>query len=513
MIQFINYIKHTLIHKLSFWTWGNLKKKLIEHGPTFLIILIIVELIEHLGLPVLFYYLGENIHDFFYVLIPAPLVVCLHFLTAPLVFFIYMLITKKKNSIQIKISDFYNNALKLFASISIAQIIPIIILPLLTQYFSAEQFGVYGLYISICSILGLIASGKYDVAIMLPKKQIDAFNILVLCCLIAFLFSTLCFSILNIFNDLLFEKIQSEILHKYYFIIPISIFLISINQSMVVWLNRKKQYNTIASQNILKSSSNSAASLILGMKKIYTGLISGYIISLISITLWNMYKLKNDIKIKQINLKIMGNNFRKYIKFLKFSTPSSLFNSFSTLGMTTLIIAFFGAEIAGFYFLAEKLVAIPISFITSSISQVYFEKASKLFHSNKKELLRLTNEIQNNIYMILFPLLIIASVFGENIFSILGKEWASAGSLIKYFSVYILLRNLYSPISHIGDILNKQKTLLIFNMCIFILQVGSFYLLKDHSNIKIALLTASVFGAIGYLILDTYMKQILIKRS
>ena len=114
----------------------------------------------------------------------------------------------------------------MLTSISIAQLIPIVIIPILTQYFSPEDFGVYGLYISICSIFGIIACGKYDIAIMLPKKKIDAINILVLSFLITFLFSSFCFSILNIFNESIFELTKSDLLKKYYFIIPISIFLI-----------------------------------------------------------------------------------------------------------------------------------------------------------------------------------------------------------------------------------------------------------------------------------------------
>ena len=90
MERLIQYIKHTFGHKLSFWKLDNLKSKLVEYGPTFLIILIIVELVEHVGLPMLFYYLGNSVSDFFYVLIPAPLVFCLHFITAPLTFFIYI---------------------------------------------------------------------------------------------------------------------------------------------------------------------------------------------------------------------------------------------------------------------------------------------------------------------------------------------------------------------------------------------------------------------------------------
>ena len=170
MRKIIQYIKHTWGHKLSFWKIDNLKKKLVEYGPTFLIIVILVELIEHFGLPVLFYYLGNNVHDFFYALIPTPLFICLHFITAPLIFLIY--IKLKKTRPTIKISEFYRNTLKLLTSISIAQLIPLLITPLLTQYFSPQDFGIYGLYVSLCYIFGTIGSAKYDVAIMLPKKRL-----------------------------------------------------------------------------------------------------------------------------------------------------------------------------------------------------------------------------------------------------------------------------------------------------------------------------------------------------
>ena len=96
MKKIIQYIKHSIFHKISFWKWKNLRANLIEYGPAFLIIIILVEIIEHIGLPFIFYYLGNNIHEFFYVLIPAPLIICFHFITAPFIFFIYIKIMKRK---------------------------------------------------------------------------------------------------------------------------------------------------------------------------------------------------------------------------------------------------------------------------------------------------------------------------------------------------------------------------------------------------------------------------------
>ena len=508
MWQIINYLKHTLKHKLLFWNTKNIKAKLVEYGPTFLIILIIVELIEHLGLPTLFYYLGNNVHDLFYLLIPAPLLICLHFLTTPIIFFIYIYFSKRKKPF----SEFFKNTLKLITSISIAQFIPILITPLLTQFFTPEDFGAYGAYISICTIFGIVASGKFDTAIMLPKQKLDAINLLFLSLFMASIFSVIFFSLLNIFKGSIIEITKSKFLYQHYYIIPISIFLISANISITTWLNRVKNYNTIAQQNILKSSSNAFTSLFLGVKNISSGLILGHLTSIILISIWNISYLIKKLNIGDLNMILISRNFKKYIDFFKFSTLSSLFNSFSNLGMTTLIIIFFGPKTAGLYFLAEKLVAIPISFITNSVSQVYFQKASKLFYTNKVELLNLTNKIQKNIFFLIFPILIVATIWGDDIFSIFGNEWKQAGIILKYFTAFILLKNLYSPISHIGDILSKQKLLLIFNVSLFLCQLITFYFFKDCNNIKPALLTASFLGAIHYLILNIYMKKELIKK-
>ena len=509
MKKIYNYIKHTWSHKLSFWKIDNLKKLLIKYGPTFLIIFICIELLEHIGLPILFYWLGNNFHEMFYALVPTPLFICLHFLTAPIVFFIYITIIKQTKK---PLSNFSKNILKLFGSISIAQAIPFIITPILTQFFSTEEFGIYGLYITSCSILGMIAAGKYDTAIMLPKSNLDAKNILALTFMLAFIFTTICFSILNIFQNSIFNSGEYLMLKNNYIIIPITVFLISINQSIIVWLNRKNQYNKIANYNIVKSSSNSLSALFLGLKNIQSGLIIGNLISLLLVTILNSLQAYKDFKHTKFNLQRIKKNFLYYIDFLKFSTISNLFNSLSNLGMTTIIIIFFGPKLAGLYFLAEKVVSTPISLITSSISQVYFEQASKLFHSDKKQLLKLTNTIQKNILYILFPFLFLLSLFSENLFGILGEQWREAGTILKYFTVLILAKNIYSPISHIGDILQEQRILLLFNISLFSFQLASFFALKNYNDMKTALFIASILGAFHYILLNIYMKKKLLNK-
>ena len=96
MKRFITYIKDTLNHKFSFWKLRTLKSVLKKHGPTFLIIVIVVEIIEHVGGLLLIRWLGLNVHEYFHALLPAPFLICFHWLTAPIVFFIYVRIVNRK---------------------------------------------------------------------------------------------------------------------------------------------------------------------------------------------------------------------------------------------------------------------------------------------------------------------------------------------------------------------------------------------------------------------------------
>jgi O-antigen/teichoic acid export membrane protein len=82
-------------------------------------------------------------------------------------------------------SEFAKNVLTLMTGTTIAQAIPIAISPILTRIYTPEDFGVFALYMSLASIISVVATGRYELAIMLPKKDDDAINIVALSTLIS----------------------------------------------------------------------------------------------------------------------------------------------------------------------------------------------------------------------------------------------------------------------------------------------------------------------------------------
>ena len=72
---------------------------------------------------------------------------------------------------EIKSSEFFNNVFILSSGTALAQLIPVMIAPILSRIYSPEEFGRLALYLAIIQILGSLSTGRYELAILLPKEE------------------------------------------------------------------------------------------------------------------------------------------------------------------------------------------------------------------------------------------------------------------------------------------------------------------------------------------------------
>ena len=63
--------------------------------------------------------------------------------------------------------EFLKNVATLISGATFVQIVAILIYFILSRIYTPEDFGVFGLYMSIVSITGIIATGKYEMAVLL----------------------------------------------------------------------------------------------------------------------------------------------------------------------------------------------------------------------------------------------------------------------------------------------------------------------------------------------------------
>lgn len=109
-------------------------------------------------------------------------------------------------------SPFASDILKLVSGTAFAQIITILASPILTQLYSPEAFGFLAIFISITSIVGVIACMCYELAIMLPKSDEKAANLLALCLLSVVAISGLTVPALYFGSDAIISLLKAPVL-------------------------------------------------------------------------------------------------------------------------------------------------------------------------------------------------------------------------------------------------------------------------------------------------------------
>lgn len=320
--------------------------------------------------------------------------------------------------------EFSQNVLTLMTGTTIAQAIPIAISPILTRIYTPEDFGVFALYMAVVSLLAVFTTGQYDLAIMLPKYEKSAINIVGLSLLINTIFSSSVLIIIFIFFDFFQSLLGASSLGNFLYFIPFSIFLIGCYQIFSYWLNRKKQYKTLSTNKVIQSLTNSTSSITLGMQDFgKDGLIISQLLAQALVVAQLVKKIKMSFIFKSFQkLKVIA-LAKKYIKFPKITMMQSLFSVATAQIPVVIISSFFALKDAGFYSLANRVVASPIGIVSSSLFQVFYQSFS--VEKNKQNFYK-RKFIKIN--TMLLPPFILFWFFLEPLFGfVFGKEWSVAG--------------------------------------------------------------------------------------
>lgn len=409
-------------------------------------------------------------------------------------------------------SEFSRNVLTLMTGTTIAQAIPIAISPILTRIYTPEDFGVFALYMSIASIVSVVATGRYELAIMLPKKDEDALNIVALSVIIAFFVSMISFLIVFIFNAQITELLGNPEISNWLYFIPITVLLAGIYQSFNYWSNRKKQYKRLATSRVIQSGTASATNLGMGFGGFgSSGLVLGQMMGqgmatgILGKMIWNEDRSRIG-QIKRLKIFALA---KKYVRLPKYNLPNAIIDGFRLSGISILIAKFFTTATLGQFSLAWKMVQMPMSIIGSSLSQVFFQKVSS---ANKSDLHRIVLKFIVKASVVSVPIFLLIYFFAADIFKfVFGENWGLAGQAASTMAPWLCLSFLSSPLSTLFITLNKQDIMLIFAVFFMIVPLG--LLLQFHESGFLAVLNYIVLSMSSMLFIFILMVLYLTKKE
>lgn len=393
-------------------------------------------------------------------------------------------------------SEFSRNVLTLMTGTTIAQAIPIAISPILTRIYTPEDFGTFALFIAITGLFSVIASGRYELALMLPKEDEDAINIFALGMAIIVLLSLFLFILVILFNQYFISILNNDEIGYWLYFIPLSLFFIGLFNMLSYYNNRKQNYKDIANATIMKSIVLTMVQLGIGFVKAgASGLISGQIVSTFFA---NMRLLKNITEDKILLSKISKLKMialaKRYKDFPKYQAPHAMLNTFSSNIPVYMFTPFFGLTAVGLYSLSTRIVFAPMMILAGASAKVYNQNVTQLYHEDADSYGFTIRLLKSLLKKIIIPFLTIV-IFAPDIFAfIFGENWREAGVYTQVLAPWLLLNILVSTISFIPSLVNMQKKAfqvsifytIIVSLAIF---VGVFY----HS-IYLSLFSFSLFA-------------------
>ena len=390
---------------------------------------------------------------------------------------------------QLKVkSEFRHNVLTLMTGTTIAQSIPIAISPILTRIYTPDDFGIFALYTSIVAVVSIIATGKYELAIMLPKKDDDAVNVLFLSVAIGFVVSLFVLLVVTVCNTQIATILGNPKIGNWLYFTPVSIFMTSIYQSLSYWSNRKKKYRRLATSRIIQSGTTSITNLGMGYGGLTSnGLITGLVIGqCVSTSVMGKQILSEDSGLyKSINkLKILAVG-RKYKHFPKETIVSSLFNSLYNNGKFIIFSFFMLPSTIGQLYLTFRVLVIPVSIISTSIADVLFEKTA-YWRNNALTKLEVYNKLRY-VLLVLMAISIIPSIllgfYGQEIICFLFDEkWQQAGKFASILALSLFFQFSISP----------------FCRVFYVYRLNRLYLFWEISRFFIVYTPVVILGMFGY---------------
>lgn len=391
----------------------------------------------------------------------------------------------------------------MFRGVIIAQIIGVVGSVYLAKIYGSEAYGVFGLFISISSVLTIINTFQLDNIIVTLKNQSESINIMNSLFIITLLVAFISFNIIFIYY--LFIEITSlNVIVIFLSILGAIIF--SFNKIHESFFTHIKKFIPISNSKIFIAIFNICFQFILFFKFKLFGLVLGNIISILLITVY--YFIKNKKFLNRVDIKQLNKSIIVYNSIIKYNFPSTLINSLAINLMPILIVTFFSLKDSGIYFLSLKLLGTPLFLISSSISQVYFQKSSEMLHTSKEKLFSLTKKIVlTNLAVMLLFIILINSIGIYLLKFIFDTNWSNLSQYILILSFLILARSSFNPISSIIIVLNKNHVSLWFNCYLLFINLTAICFGYISNSLVNTIIILSLFGGLGYISLLMYFMK------
>ena len=399
------------------------------------------------------------------------------------------------------------NFTKLLSANVVAQVIGLVVYPILTRMYAPEDFGLLNLFMSIGGVLAILSTAEYYYAIVLPKEEKDAENVFGVG-VIWLIATTVLIGLSVAFARPISLLFKSPNLASYYWMMPLYVFAMGAWNLLNYWYIRHKEYNPISRYQVSQNLLSAGGKLGMGWGGIFQG---GMIYSVVLapwISLASSWLCARKTLLPachRISWQAVREQAKVYRNFPCFVLPRSFVNMLAGQMPVLLLTPFFGGEAVGFLSLAILLGYTPIGTITRAIYQVMYRHTMEQVHE-QKPIGQIFRKFLLSASAIIIPLFVgLWFVLPDLTAWLLGAEWHVSGEYIRWMLPWLYVSLLSCSINYLFDVFMKQKWGLFFEVMLALMRVAGLCIGVWAGNFMLAIICYSLFTALALVVQIVWM--------
>lgn len=368
--------------------------------------------------------------------------------------------------------------------------------PLLTRLYSASDFGLAAVYVSLISVFGVIAALRYDIAIPVARDEPTG-DALLPAAFAAALMVGLVLGVLSLTaGPALLVLLNAEPLIPFLWLLPLGVTMTGIQQTLMYWALREGSAGSVAKSRVSQSVALVSGQLVAGGYGAGAlGLIASHPVGravgagLLAQTVpWR--------RMKTVGPRDVVKAFVVYRRFPLFSAWSGIINVIGLQAPIFLLSMIFGSAIAGVFFLTVRVLQSPVAVAGQAVGQAFFSHASRSSLASGRTQYA-TQTYEGMLALAAGPALLVVAAGRPAFAWLFGPDWSLAGDYAAWLAPWILLVFAASPISTSVLLTSRQGTELALQVAFLLLRSAALIVGAAMGGPEASV---ALFGAVSFLL-------------
>lgn len=363
-------------------------------------------------------------------------------------------------------NNYFKKFSTLLSGVVVAQLLNIIMIPVLSRLYSPDAFGELSLFISLTGILGLISTLKLNEAVMITKNTNEMYKLI----------GSIIFFLLNIIIVITIAFIFLsatgifEINYTMLLLLTLNLIFFAIYNTNTIYLTKLSEYKNVSKANIDRSIGLNITQFGLYNLPLFNGLLLGNVVG----NFFGAFRIIKDVRNykKFVNYNTFIQIVSEYNHFPKYNLPQALLGNLSSALPSLLLIYPFGAANIGLYYMCLKLINLPTTLISNTVTNLFYKEASSRNNNDSKLWSYFTKTTLLLGSIIIVPTIILVLIGGDLINLILGEEWIGISKLVPWIALWSATMFVYAPTIKLIIVKDWQMYGLIYSVFTFVFRLG-----------------------------------------